>query len=253
MGALHDGHVVARSPRRATRGDVVLATSSSIRDSSTTRPTSRRTRARPSATLALAAARGVDVLVEPPLDEMWPDYPGATPTTVLGARRGRRPRGRGPPGPLRRRGERRRQTLRRHRARVARTSARRTSSSSSVVRRMVARPRLRRRGRGLRDRARRRRPGAVESQRAPQPPTAATRALALSRALRAPQSAPGAGQRAARDACARRWSAPASTWPTPRSSTPTTFAPTRDDESGDAPGAGRGRRRRRAPDRQCAA
>ena len=81
MGALHAGH--ASLFRRARdHGDVVLATifvnPRQFNDASDLRAYPRT----PDADAAMARENGVDCLIEPMLDEMWPDYPAPTPTTI---------------------------------------------------------------------------------------------------------------------------------------------------------------------------
>jgi pantoate--beta-alanine ligase len=81
MGALHAGHAALFDAAKA-HGDVVVATlfvnprQFNNTDDLTNYPRSRE------ADVALASAHGVDCLVEPSLEEMWPDYPHATATTV---------------------------------------------------------------------------------------------------------------------------------------------------------------------------
>lgn len=81
MGALHAGHT-SLFEEAAARGDVVLATifvnprqfgnSADLKAYPHT----------PEVDVRLAEEHGVDCLVEPTLEEMWPDYPRATSTTV---------------------------------------------------------------------------------------------------------------------------------------------------------------------------
>lgn len=81
MGALHAGHAALFDASKA-RGDLVVATlfvnPRQFNDANdlTTYPRSL------DEDRALASAHGVDCLIEPSLDEMWPDYPNATATTV---------------------------------------------------------------------------------------------------------------------------------------------------------------------------
>ena len=81
MGALHTGHATLFDAAK-DHGDVVVATlfvnPRQFNDANdlSRYPTSRVE------DRALASAHGVDLLVEPTLEEMWPDYPKATPTTV---------------------------------------------------------------------------------------------------------------------------------------------------------------------------
>jgi pantoate--beta-alanine ligase len=81
MGALHAGHEsLFRAAKR--NGDVVLATLfvnprqfGDVRDLDSYPRT-------PESDVAVAEANGVDCLVTPTLEEMWPSYPQPTPTTV---------------------------------------------------------------------------------------------------------------------------------------------------------------------------
>jgi pantoate--beta-alanine ligase len=81
MGALHDGHVSLFRAARAN-GDVVLATifvnPRQFTDAADLAAYPRT----PDADLASARIHDVDCLVEPRLDEMWPNYPASTSTTV---------------------------------------------------------------------------------------------------------------------------------------------------------------------------
>ena len=81
MGALHDGH--ASLVRRARgNGDVVMLTAFvNPRQFSDVGDLSRYPHT-PEADVELARASGVDALVTPSLEEMWPDYPADTLTTV---------------------------------------------------------------------------------------------------------------------------------------------------------------------------
>ncbi len=81
MGALHDGH--ASLVRRArANGDVVMLTAFvNPRQFSDVGDLSRYPHT-PEADVELARASGVDALVTPSLEEMWPDYPADTLTTV---------------------------------------------------------------------------------------------------------------------------------------------------------------------------
>ncbi len=81
MGALHAGHAALFDAANA-HGDTVVATlfvnprQFNDVDDLTRYPRSR------DEDRALARAHGVDCLIEPSLEEMWPDYPNATATTV---------------------------------------------------------------------------------------------------------------------------------------------------------------------------
>ena len=81
MGALHAGHA-SLFEKAKSNGDVVLATiflnpiQFSVKSDYEAYPRV------PEADRAVAEANGVDCLVEPTLQEMWPDYPEATPTKV---------------------------------------------------------------------------------------------------------------------------------------------------------------------------
>jgi pantoate--beta-alanine ligase len=81
MGALHAGHAALFDAAKAV-GDTVVATLfvnprqfNDVNDLTHYPRTREEDR-------ALASAHGVDCLVEPTLEEMWPDYPNATATTV---------------------------------------------------------------------------------------------------------------------------------------------------------------------------
>jgi pantoate--beta-alanine ligase len=81
MGALHAGHVSLFEAARAS-GDVVIATAFvNPRQFDDADDLARYPRT-PDVDRALAEANGVDCLVEPPLASMWPAYPERTPTTV---------------------------------------------------------------------------------------------------------------------------------------------------------------------------
>src|SRR5579863_3140244 len=81
MGALHNGHASLFDAARA-HGDVVIATSFvNPRQFGDEKDLARYPRS-PEGDRALAAAHGVDCLVEPSLAAMWPDYPEPTPTVV---------------------------------------------------------------------------------------------------------------------------------------------------------------------------
>ncbi len=81
MGALHRGHESLVAAARAN-GDYVLLTIF-VNPRQFDRPDDLRAYPRtPEHDRALAADMGVDALVEPALDEMWPAYPDATATTV---------------------------------------------------------------------------------------------------------------------------------------------------------------------------
>ncbi len=81
MGALHAGHAALFDAARAN-GDVVVATLFvNPRQFNDVDDLARYPRSR-AQDRALAIAHGVDCLVEPSLDEMWPDFPEPTATTV---------------------------------------------------------------------------------------------------------------------------------------------------------------------------
>ncbi len=97
MGALHEGHV-ALFREAKDRGDVVVATIfvnprqfDDVGDLERYPRTLEHDR-------ALARGGGVDCLIEPALDAMWPDYPALTPTTVSVGGLGERFEGAGRPG-----------------------------------------------------------------------------------------------------------------------------------------------------------
>ncbi|MBW4029207.1 MAG: pantoate--beta-alanine ligase [Acidobacteria bacterium] len=81
MGALHDGHL-SLVRRAHDNGDVVVLTSfvnpRQFSDASDLAGYPRT----PAADIALAEAAGVDAFVSPSLEEMWPDHPRPTLTTV---------------------------------------------------------------------------------------------------------------------------------------------------------------------------
>jgi pantoate--beta-alanine ligase len=81
MGALHDGHASLFRAAKAS-GDVVIATifvnPRQFGDAADLKSYPRT----PHDDAVVAKENGVDCLVEPTLDEMWPDYPDPTPTTV---------------------------------------------------------------------------------------------------------------------------------------------------------------------------
>jgi pantoate--beta-alanine ligase len=81
MGALHAGHASLFDEAKA-RGDVVLATifvnPRQFGDIADLRAYPHT----PEVDLRLAQEHGVDCLVEPALEEMWPEYPRSTATTV---------------------------------------------------------------------------------------------------------------------------------------------------------------------------
>lgn len=81
MGALHAGHASLFETARE-RGDLVLATifvnPRQFNDANDLRAYPRT----PELDQRAALEHGVDCLVEPTLEEMWPDYPKETPTTV---------------------------------------------------------------------------------------------------------------------------------------------------------------------------
>jgi pantoate--beta-alanine ligase len=81
MGALHDGHASLFRAARAS-GDVVIATifvNPRQFGSAADLKSYPRT---PHEDAVVAKENGVDCLVEPSLEEMWPDYPNSTSTTV---------------------------------------------------------------------------------------------------------------------------------------------------------------------------
>jgi len=81
MGALHAGHLSLFEAAQE-HGDVVIATTFvNPRQFDSQHDLARYPRT-PDVDRALAEAHGVDVLVEPTLEAMWPDYPDPTPTTV---------------------------------------------------------------------------------------------------------------------------------------------------------------------------
>ena len=81
MGALHEGHESLFRAAKAT-SDVVLATifvnPRQFDDASDLEQYPRM----PESDRDLALGSGVDCLISPTLEAMWPDYPRATPTTV---------------------------------------------------------------------------------------------------------------------------------------------------------------------------
>ena len=81
MGALHAGHLSLFREAKS-RGDVVIATifvnPRQFNDAKDLKAYPRT----PDLDQAAAEANGVDCLVEPLLEEMWPAYPNPTPTTV---------------------------------------------------------------------------------------------------------------------------------------------------------------------------
>ena len=81
MGALHAGHLSLFEAAKA-HDDVVIATTFvNPRQFDNQHDLAHYPRT-PDADRALAEVHGVDVLVEPTLEAMWPDFPGPTPTTV---------------------------------------------------------------------------------------------------------------------------------------------------------------------------
>ncbi|HEY5266380.1 MAG TPA: pantoate--beta-alanine ligase [Acidimicrobiales bacterium] len=81
MGALHEGHI-SLIRKAKSRGDVVLATIFlNPRQFHDTSDLERYPRT-PEHDLTVALESGVDCLIEPTLQAMWPDYPDATLTTV---------------------------------------------------------------------------------------------------------------------------------------------------------------------------
>lgn len=81
MGALHDGHASLFRAAKAS-GDVVIATifvnPRQFGNAADLKSYPRT----PHEDAVVAKENGVDCLVEPSLEEMWPDYPHATSTTV---------------------------------------------------------------------------------------------------------------------------------------------------------------------------
>jgi pantoate--beta-alanine ligase len=97
MGALHEGHESLFRAAKET-SDVVLATIFvNPRQFHDTRDLENYPRT-PERDRELALACGVDCLVSPSLDAMWPDYPGPTPTTVTLGHLGEVFEGAGRPG-----------------------------------------------------------------------------------------------------------------------------------------------------------
>jgi pantoate--beta-alanine ligase len=81
MGALHEGHASLFREAKA-RGDLVIATIFvNPRQFNNVTDLGHYPRT-PERDVEIARENGVDCLVEPSLDEMWPDYPHATATTV---------------------------------------------------------------------------------------------------------------------------------------------------------------------------
>ena len=81
MGALHAGHLSLFEAAKA-HDDVVIATTFvNPRQFDNQHDLAHYPRT-PDADRALAEVHGVDVLVEPTLEAMWPDFPDPTPTTV---------------------------------------------------------------------------------------------------------------------------------------------------------------------------
>jgi pantoate--beta-alanine ligase len=81
MGALHDGHASLFRAAKAS-GDVVIATIFvNPRQFGNAEDLKSYPRT-PHEDAVVAKENGVDCLVEPSLEEMWPDYPQATSTTV---------------------------------------------------------------------------------------------------------------------------------------------------------------------------
>ncbi len=97
MGALHEGHVSLFRAARET-SDVVLATifvnPRQFQDSSDLDSYPRT----PDRDRELALACGVDCLISPTLEAMWPDFPAPTPTTVTLGQLGEVFEGAGRPG-----------------------------------------------------------------------------------------------------------------------------------------------------------
>jgi len=81
MGALHAGHT-SLFDAAGDHGDVVVATMFVNPRQFDDRGDLERYPRTPEVDRALAEAHGVDCLVEPTLQAMWPDYPEPTPTTV---------------------------------------------------------------------------------------------------------------------------------------------------------------------------
>jgi pantoate--beta-alanine ligase len=85
MGALHDGHRALFAAARAECDVVVATIFVNPRQFHDDADLARYPRT-PDADRVLALEAGVDCLVSPTLESMWPDYPAPTPTTVsLGA------------------------------------------------------------------------------------------------------------------------------------------------------------------------
>ena len=213
MGALHDGH---RALVRAARAELPTSSSSassSTRCSSAPARTSRATRARCDADLALCAR------------------PARRPRLRAGRRRrstrrasrgrvdagplGERARGRVAARALRRRAHRRRQAVRPGAARTRRLR-REGRQQLALVRRMVADLDLAPSIVGGADRARRRRPGAVQPQPVPRrrrsersAPSPCPRRAARGPRRRRPRAAPSAGPGRGTRRCSTR--SPAST------------------------------------------
>ena len=97
MGALHDGHLSLVRRARANH-DVVILTSfvnpRQFSDEDDLRSYPRT----PEADARAAEATGVSAFVTPALEEMWPEYPGPTLTTVSVSELGERWEGEGRPG-----------------------------------------------------------------------------------------------------------------------------------------------------------
>jgi pantoate--beta-alanine ligase len=97
MGALHEGHV-ALFREAKNRGDVVVATIFvNPRQFNDVGDLERYPRT-PEVDHALARKCGVDCLIEPTLEAMWPAYPTPTPTTVSVGALGEILEGAGRPG-----------------------------------------------------------------------------------------------------------------------------------------------------------
>lgn len=97
MGALHEGHVALFRAAK-DRGDVVVATIFVNPRQFNDEGDFARYPSTPDHDLAVALAHGVDCLIEPSLEAMWPDYPARTPTTVSVGELGERFEGAERPG-----------------------------------------------------------------------------------------------------------------------------------------------------------
>jgi pantoate--beta-alanine ligase len=97
MGALHDGHL-SLVRRAQDYADVVILTSFVNPRQFSDASDLEKYPHTPDDDAALAAASGVAAFVTPSLNEMWPDYPGETLTTVSVRELGDRLEGEGRPG-----------------------------------------------------------------------------------------------------------------------------------------------------------